>query len=75
MSKYQYISFRAPKELVDASDQLARRESDRTGLPVDRSCLVRRAIAQDLRRRPAIIPEHQIEAAMALAMRANGGAK
>lgn len=66
MSKYQYISFRAPKELVDAIDQLARRESDRTGLPVDRSGIVRRAIEEDLKRRPATIPEHQIEAAQVL---------
>lgn len=66
MSKYQYISFRAPKELVDAIDQLARRESDRTGLPVDRSGIVRRAIEDDLKRRPATIPAHQIEAALAM---------
>ena len=82
MSKYQYISFRAPKELVDAIDQLARRESDRTGLPVDRSGIVRRAIEEDLKRRPATIHASQLETAQALidhhaaqALEANGGAK
>lgn len=48
MSKQQYISFRAPAELVEAIDRMARLETERTGLPVDRSGIIRRALERDL---------------------------
>lgn len=48
---HKYINFRAPKALVDAIDELAQLEAKRTGLPVDRSGIIRRALEQDLERR------------------------
>jgi hypothetical protein len=50
MANHKYISFRAPAELVEAIDRMARHESERTGLPVDRSGIVRRALERDLAR-------------------------
>jgi hypothetical protein len=49
--KFKIISVRFTADIVEAIDQLARMESDRTGLPVDRSGIVRRALEQDLARR------------------------
>lgn len=51
--RYKFISLRAPAELVEKIDALARAETERTGLPVDRSGIVRRALEQDLARREA----------------------
>lgn len=51
--KFKIISVRFTADIVEAIDQLARMESDRTGLPVDRSGIVRRALEQDLARRKA----------------------
>ena len=51
--KYKIISVRFTADIVDAIDRLARLETERTGLPVDRSGIVRRAIEQDLARREA----------------------
>ena len=47
----KYINFRAPQALVDAIDELARQETRRTGLPVDRSGIIRRALEEDLKMR------------------------
>jgi hypothetical protein len=49
--EHKYINFRAPKALVDAIDELARQETKRTGLPVDRSGIIRRALETDLEAR------------------------
>lgn len=46
-----YINFRAPAELVQKLDELAEAEARRTGLPVGRSALIRRALEEDLERR------------------------
>lgn len=46
-----YINFRAPAELVQNLDELAEAEARRTGLPVGRSALIRRALEEDLERR------------------------
>ena len=52
-TKFKTISVRFTADIVEAIDQLARLESERTGLPVDRSGIVRRALEQDLARREA----------------------
>lgn len=49
--KRKFISFLAPAELIDAIDRMARAETERTGLPVNRSGIVRRALEEDLKRR------------------------
>ena len=49
--EHVYINFRAPSELVQRLDELAAAETSRTGLPVGRSALIRRALEQDLERR------------------------
>jgi len=49
--QHKTITFRAPVSLIQAIDELARLESARTGLPVDRSGIVRRALEVDLERR------------------------
>lgn len=45
------ITIRVPVALVEAIDQLAQDEAERTGLRVDRSSIVRRALTEDLERR------------------------
>lgn len=45
------ITIRVPVPLVEAIDQLALDEAERTGLRVDRSSVVRRALTEDLERR------------------------
>jgi Arc/MetJ-type ribon-helix-helix transcriptional regulator len=50
---FKNISVRFPAEMVEAIDRLARLETERTGLPVDRSGIVRRALEEDLKRRQA----------------------
>lgn len=55
--KYKTISVRFTAEVAEAIDRLARLETERTGLPVDRSGIVRRALEQDLARREAIEAE------------------
>lgn len=52
-TKFKTIGVRCPADIVEAIDRLARLESERTGLPVDRSGIVRRALEQDLARREA----------------------
>lgn len=49
--EHVYINFRAPADLVQKLDELAEAEARRTGLPVGRSALIRRALEQDLERR------------------------
>lgn len=49
--EYTNITVRVPVELTEALDQLALDETKRTGLRVDRSSVVRRAIVEDLERR------------------------
>jgi len=49
--EHVYINFRAPADLVQRIDELAEAESKRTGLPVGRSALIRRAIEEDIERR------------------------
>lgn len=51
--KHAYINFRAPADLIARLDAMADAESKRTGLPVGRSAMIRRAIEQDLERRKA----------------------
>jgi predicted transcriptional regulator len=48
---YVYINFRAPADLVARIDELAEAEAKRTGLPVHRSAIIRRALEADLERR------------------------
>lgn len=45
------ITIRVPVPLVAAIDRLAQDEAERTGLRVDRSSIVRRALTEDLERR------------------------
>lgn len=49
--KHIYINFRAPADLIARLDAVAEAESKRTGLPVGRSAVIRRAIEQDITRR------------------------
>jgi predicted transcriptional regulator len=49
--KHAYINFRAPADLIARLDAMAEAESKRTGLPVGRSAMIRRAVEQDLTRR------------------------
>lgn len=49
--KHTNITIRVPVALVEALDRLAQAESERTGLRIDRSNLVRRAITEDIERR------------------------
>lgn len=49
--KHTNITIRVPVALVEALDRLAQAESERTGLRIDRSNLVRRAITKDIERR------------------------
>ena len=51
--KHVYINFRAPADLIARLDAMAEAESKRTGLPVGRSAMIRRALEQDLERRRA----------------------
>ena len=51
--KFKIISVRFTADIVEAIDRLARLEAERTGLSVDRSSIVRRALEQDLARREA----------------------
>lgn len=44
----QYLSIRVPKWIVDRLDALTRQESDRTGLSVSRSAVVRRALEREV---------------------------
>lgn len=46
--QHKTITIRAPVELIAAIDDAARQESARTGLPVDRSGIIRRALERDL---------------------------
>jgi Arc/MetJ-type ribon-helix-helix transcriptional regulator len=48
---FKNISVRFPSDMVEAIDRLAQLETKRTGLPVDRSGIVRRALEEDLKRR------------------------
>jgi Arc/MetJ-type ribon-helix-helix transcriptional regulator len=48
---FKNISVRFTAEMVEAIDRLAQLETKRTGLPVDRSGIVRRALEEDLKRR------------------------
>jgi hypothetical protein len=49
--KRRFISFLAPAELVEAIDRMAIAETERTGLPVNRSGIMRRALEEDMKRR------------------------
>ena len=51
--KQVYINFRAPVELIARLDAMAEAEAKRTGLPVGRSAMIRRALERDLERRKA----------------------
>jgi hypothetical protein len=42
------VVFRAPRELVEAIDQLAQQEMQTHGLPCDRSALIRRALVREI---------------------------
>lgn len=55
--EHVYLNFRASAELVRRIDELAEAESKRTGLPVGRSALIRRAIEQDIERRKQDRPQ------------------
>lgn len=48
---YTNLTIRVPVALAEALDKLAADEAERTGLRVDRSSVVRRAITEDLERR------------------------
>lgn len=48
------ITVRVPRELRDLLQQLAEAESKRTGLRVDISSVVRRALMEDLSKRRAL---------------------
>lgn len=48
MAIHQNINVRVPAELAERIDEEARLESERTGLRVDRSQIVRRALIQAL---------------------------
>ena len=48
---YITITIRVPTTLVQGIDQLVEDEAKRTGLRVDRSSVVRRALIEDLARR------------------------
>jgi Arc/MetJ-type ribon-helix-helix transcriptional regulator len=50
---FKNISVRFTAEMVESIDRLAQLETKRTGLPVDRSGIVRRALEEDLARREA----------------------
>jgi Arc/MetJ-type ribon-helix-helix transcriptional regulator len=50
---FKNISVRFTAEMVESIDRLAQLETKRTGLPVDRSGIVRRALEEDLKRRQA----------------------
>ena len=58
-NKFKTISVRFTAEIAEAIDRLARLETERTGLPVDRSGIVRRALEQDLARREQAQPTIQ----------------
>ena len=49
--QFANINIRVPVALVQAIDQLVEDEAKRTGLRVDRSSIVRRAITEDIERR------------------------
>ncbi len=53
MAKHMTITIRAPVELIQGIERLAREEQERTGLPVDRSGIIRRALERDLAARQA----------------------
>ena len=56
-TRTRITTVRMPAEMVEALDSLAAAEALRIGLPVDRSALVRRALAQTLQRSaPADLP-------------------
>lgn len=49
--QFANINIRVPVALVQAIDQLVEEEAKRTGLRVDRSSIVRRALTEDIERR------------------------
>lgn len=49
--EFTNVNVRVTTELLEAIDALAERESKATGLQVNRSDIVRRALTEDLRRR------------------------
>lgn len=46
--EFKNVTFRAPTRLIEQIDDLASLESSRTGLRVDRSSIIRRALERDL---------------------------